>query len=94
VKTSDAAARIDGSRLRDTGAGADRGGRSWDGVVPAEDVARNVGSARFSVAEAGWAALRPDLPADMIDLLAPPVLVTAAAFPSVPRRTAGRHRRG
>jgi hypothetical protein len=94
VKTFDGAARHDGSRLWDAGAGADRGGRSGDGVVPAEEVARHVGSARFSVAEAGWAALRPDLPADVVDLLAPPVLVTAAAFPSTPRHTAGRHRRG
>ncbi len=66
----------------------------WGGAVSADEVARNVGTTRFSVAEARWAALRPDLPTDMIDLLAPPVLVSAAAaFPSGPRPTPGRHRR-
>jgi hypothetical protein len=64
------------------------------GGVPADDVARNVGTTRFSVAGPGWAALRPDLPPEVIDLLAPPVLVSAAvAFPATPRRAPGRHRR-
>ncbi len=61
--------------------------------VAPEDVARNLGSARFSISGRGWRSLRPDLPADMIALLAPPVLVSAVAFPSAPPPIPGRHRR-
>ena len=44
--------------------------------VPAESVAANLGS-RLTVAPRRWATLRPDLPADLTDLLAEPVLVRA-----------------
>jgi hypothetical protein len=41
-----------------------------------EAVAANLGS-RVSVAARRWSTLRPDLPADLTDLLAAPVLVRA-----------------
>jgi hypothetical protein len=71
----------------------DRPQTGEDGV-PAEEVARNLGTTRFSVAGPGWATLRPDLPPEVAEMLAPPVLVSAAvAFPATPRRSPGRHRR-
>ena len=66
--------------------------RMWDRPVAAAEVAENLGGARFTVAGTGWSALCPELPDDLAALLAPPVLVRAAAFPSAPQRRAGRHR--
>lgn len=67
--------------------------RMWDRPVAAAEVAENLGAARFSVAGTEWSALCPQLSDELATLLAPPVVVRAAAFPSVPRRGAGRHRR-
>ncbi|MER5703560.1 hypothetical protein ABT023_16680 [Micromonospora sp. NPDC002296] len=36
------------------------------------------GAAYWSVADAGWPAVRPALPAEMVDLLAPPIVVGVA----------------
>ncbi len=56
-------------------------------------VAENLGGARFTVTRPDWRSLRPDLPDEVIAMLAPAVVVSAAAFPSVPRPAPGRHRR-
>jgi len=73
-------------------------------VARAEEVAGSLGQARYTVRPAAWSPL---LPADCAALLAPPVVVRAAAlpadpfpaspfpagpFPAVPRPAAGRHR--
>ncbi len=44
------------------------------------DVAASQGAARWSVAECGWKKLLPDLPDDVIALLADPVVVSAQAL--------------
>jgi hypothetical protein len=44
------------------------------------DIAASLGSARWSVAEQGWKKLLPDLPDDVIALLAAPVVVSARAL--------------
>jgi hypothetical protein len=44
------------------------------------DVAASQSGTRFSVAECGWKKLLPDLPDDVIALLADPVLVSAQAL--------------
>jgi hypothetical protein len=44
------------------------------------DVAASQGSARWSVAELGWKKLLPELPDDVIALLAAPVVVSARAL--------------
>ena len=44
------------------------------------DVAASQGAARWSVAEGGWKQLLPDLPDDVIALLADPVVVSAQAL--------------
>jgi hypothetical protein len=61
-------------------------------LAAADDIAANVGGYLFTMAEDRWSALRPDLSAEVTALLAPPVVVRVAAFPSVPTRPAGRHR--
>jgi hypothetical protein len=43
------------------------------------------GAAYWSVHDAGWPALRPNLPAELIDLLAPPIVVGVARGPSAAR---------
>lgn len=48
---------------------------AWAGPVAVEDIAASRGEARFTVAAAGWR----DLPAELVDLVAPPVLVRASA---------------
>ena len=55
------------------------------------DVAASQGAARWSVAECGWKKLLPDLPDDVIALLADPVVVSAQALnpaPPAPREAA------
>jgi hypothetical protein len=44
------------------------------------DVAASQGGARWSVAETGWKRLLPDLPDEVIALLATPVVVSAEAL--------------
>ena len=58
-------------------------------MAAAEEVAGSLGRARYTVRSAAWSPL---LPADCAALLAPPVVVRAAVFPTTPRPTAGRHR--
>jgi hypothetical protein len=61
-------------------------------VVPHDDVERSQSTASWSVAECGWKQILPDLPDDVIAMLATPVVVTAASLsaeaftlrPSVP----------
>jgi hypothetical protein len=48
------------------------------------DVAASQGAARWSVAECGWKKLLPDLPDDVIALLADPVVVSAQALAGPP----------
>jgi hypothetical protein len=53
--------------------------------VPVEaDVAASQGGTRWSVAECGWKKLLPDLPDDVIALLADPVVVSAQALTDPP----------
>ena len=49
-------------------------------VVDADDVARSRSASEWSVAECGWKQLLPDLPDDVIALLATPVVVSAGAL--------------
>ena len=44
------------------------------------DVVASRGTSRWSVAECGWKKLLPDLPDDVIELLADPVVVSAQAW--------------
>jgi len=43
-----------------------------------EVVAASLGGAYWSVDELGWETVQPTLPDDLIDLLAPPIVVGAA----------------
>jgi hypothetical protein len=45
-----------------------------------EDIDMSCGAARWSVAEGGWKKLLPDLPDDVIALLATPVVVSAESL--------------
>ena len=44
------------------------------------DVVASRGTSRWSVAECGWKKLLPDLPDDVIELLADPVVVSVQAL--------------
>jgi hypothetical protein len=55
-----------------------------DFVVPLDDVEGNRSTSSWSVAESGWKQLLPDLPDDVIAMLATPVIVTAESL--APRR--------
>ena len=48
--------------------------------VPARDVAASQGAARWSVADGGWKKLLPELPDEVIAMLADPVVVSAHAL--------------
>jgi hypothetical protein len=48
------------------------------------DVVASRGTSRWSVAEGGWKKLLPDLPDDVIELLADPVVVSAQAWTAPP----------
>ena len=50
------------------------------------DVAASQGGTRWSVAECGWKKLLPDLPDDVIALLADPVVVSARTLAGTPAR--------
>ncbi|SCF07041.1 hypothetical protein [Micromonospora mirobrigensis] len=47
-----------------------------------EAVTGGPGATYWSVAEAEWPAVRPSLPAEMVDLLAPPIVVGVARVPA------------
>ncbi|MGC4807047.1 hypothetical protein [Micromonospora sp. DT233] len=49
--------------------------RTYDDAPPQPATA---GVAYWSVADAGWPAVRPNLPAELADLLAPPIVVGVA----------------
>lgn len=51
------------------------------------DVAASQGGARWSVAGGGWKKLLPDLPDDVIALLATPIVVSAQAWTGEPTPT-------
>ncbi len=56
-------------------------------VVPNDDVERSSSTSSWSVAECGWKQILPDLPDDVIAMLATPVVVTAESLtlrPAVP----------
>ncbi len=55
-----------------------------DLFVPLADVEVSRSTASWSVAECGWKQLLPDLPDDVIALLATPVVVTAEALAPAP----------
>jgi hypothetical protein len=50
----------------------------WNLPVPRESVAENIGGAYWTVDECGWESVEPTLPDDLVDLLAPPIVVGAA----------------
>lgn len=50
----------------------------WNLPVPRESVAENLGGAYWSVDECRWENVEPTLPDDLVDLLAPPIVVGAA----------------
>ena len=63
----------------------------WQVPVPAtEAVTASLGGAYWSVQRHSWSGLRPDLPAELAALVAPPVVVGAA--PTRPDPRPGRHR--
>ena len=53
-------------------------------VPHAADVAASRSGSSWSVAELGWKRLLPDLPDDVIELLATPVVVSARSLPGDP----------
>jgi hypothetical protein len=55
---------------------------SGDHPQPPETVAENLGGAYWSVQECGWATVRPGLPEEWGELLAPPVVVGTAPVPA------------
>ncbi|WP_229403629.1 hypothetical protein [Micromonospora okii] len=54
---------------------------------PCDDAATTgeAGAAYWSVHDDGWPALRPTLPAELVDLLAPPIVVGVARTPAAAR---------
>ncbi|MFI0796904.1 hypothetical protein ACH4OY_30095 [Micromonospora rubida] len=51
--------------------------RTFDDA-PSQAATGDPGATYWSVADAGWPAVRPSLPAEMVDLLAPPIVVGVA----------------
>jgi hypothetical protein len=65
-----------------------------DPPAPVEaDVAASCGGARWSVAGCGWKKLLPDLPDDVITLLATPIVVSARALTGELTPTPGPHQK-
>lgn len=60
---------------------------SGDDPLREEEVTDGPGAAYWSVDDLCWTALRPDLPADLVDLLAPPIVVGVARVPAAYRLT-------
>ncbi|MEU4776562.1 hypothetical protein [Micromonospora sp. NPDC023633] len=52
-----------------------------------EGVTERPDAAYWSVDDSRWPAVRPDLPAHMVDLLAPPIVVGVARVPATSRLT-------
>lgn len=55
--------------------------------APQETATEDPGATYWSVDEADWPAVRPSLPADMADLLAPPIVVGVARVVATSRMT-------
>lgn len=60
---------------------------SVDDSPSGEEVADSPDAAYWSVDDSRWPALRPDLPPDVVDLLAPPIVVGVARVPATSRLT-------
>lgn len=52
----------------------------WDLPVPREAVTQSLGAAYWSVDECRWESVGPALPDDLVELLAPPVVVGAVPW--------------
>jgi hypothetical protein len=68
---------------------ADTESTPWHSRPPARSVAGCTGTTAFTVHGGTWAQLAPGLPAELTELLAPPVTVSAApvgAAPAVEQR--------
>jgi hypothetical protein len=50
---------------------------------PRDAVQDNLGGAYWSVDEGNWSAVEPGLPDDLVDLVAPPIIVGIAPVPTV-----------
>ncbi|SCG59691.1 hypothetical protein [Micromonospora inositola] len=55
--------------------------------APQETATEDSGATYWSVDEADWPAVRPTLPAEMVDLLAPPIVVGVARVVATSRMT-------
>ncbi|MFG3707994.1 hypothetical protein ACGF7U_25125 [Micromonospora sp. NPDC047670] len=60
---------------------------SGDDPSTREEVTESPDAAYWSVDDSRWPAVRPDLPAHMADLLAPPIVVGVARVPATSRLT-------
>ncbi|MGW1449196.1 hypothetical protein ACWCO3_13025 [Micromonospora sp. NPDC002411] len=60
---------------------------SGDDQLTRPGVIDNSGPAYWSVDDSRWPAVRPDLPAHLVDLLAPPIVVGVARVPVTSRLT-------
>ncbi|MFF5055878.1 hypothetical protein ACFY1S_22120 [Micromonospora sp. NPDC000663] len=60
---------------------------SGDDQLTQQGVIETPGAAYWSVDDSRWPAVRPDLPADVVDLLAPPIVVGVARVPVTSRLT-------
>ncbi|MER7335459.1 MULTISPECIES: hypothetical protein [unclassified Micromonospora] len=60
---------------------------SGDDPLTGEEVTEGPEAAYWSVDDSRWPAVRPDLPAHMVDLLAPPIVVGVARVPATSRLT-------
>ncbi|MGV9215293.1 hypothetical protein ACTFTM_25845 [Micromonospora sp. RB23] len=63
---------------------------SGDDQLTRQGVNETPGAAYWSVDGSRWPAVRPDLPADVADLLAPPIVVGVARVPVTSRLTPAR----
>ncbi|WP_405105284.1 hypothetical protein OG559_18045 [Micromonospora sp. NBC_01405] len=61
--------------------------RTFDDAPPQAAATGEAGAAYWSVDDAGWPAVRPNLPADLVDLLAPPIVVGVARVAATSRLT-------
>ncbi|MEH1167426.1 hypothetical protein V6V47_18770, partial [Micromonospora sp. CPCC 205539] len=60
---------------------------SGDDQLTLQGVIETPGAAYWSVDDSRWPTVRPDLPADLVDLLAPPIVVGVARVPVTSRLT-------
>ncbi|WP_234582161.1 hypothetical protein, partial [Micromonospora sp. MH99] len=60
---------------------------SGDDQLTRQGVIETPGAAYWSVDDSRWPTVRPDLPADVVDLLAPPIVVGVARVPVTSRLT-------